>query len=51
MSLKRPAKNQPENFEFSPSSLESANSIIAKYPKRKTTKCCNGITLYCSKTK
>ena len=35
MSLRRPAKNQPENFEFSSSSLEAANSIIAKYPKGK----------------
>ena len=35
MSLKRPAKNQPENFEFSPSSLEAANKIIANYPKEK----------------
>ena len=35
MSLKRPAKNQPENFEFNPSSLEAANKIIANYPKEK----------------
>ena len=35
MSLKRPAKSQPENFEFSPSSLEEANKIIANYPKEK----------------
>jgi len=33
MSLRRPAKNQPENFEFSPSSLEAANNIVSKYPK------------------
>ena len=32
MSLKRPAKDQPENFEFSSSSLEEAKTIIAKYP-------------------
>ena len=51
MSLRRPAKDQPENFEFNSSSLEAANKIIAKYPKGKTTKCSNGITLYCSKTK
>ena len=51
MSLRRPAKNQPENFEFNSSSLEAAKSIIANYPEGKTTKCCNGITLYCSKTK
>ena len=35
MSLKRPAKEQPENFEFSSSSLDMANTIIAKYPKGK----------------
>ena len=35
MSLKRPAKNQPENFEFNPSSLEAAKSIVAKYPEGK----------------
>ena len=35
MSLKRPAKNQPESFEFSSSSLKAANEIISKYPKGK----------------
>ena len=35
MSLRRPAKNQPENFEFNPSSLEAAKSIVAKYPEGK----------------
>ena len=35
MSLRRPAKEQPENFEFNSSSLESINAIIAKYPKSK----------------
>ena len=33
MSLRRPAKEQPENFEFNSSSLEAANNIISKYPK------------------
>ena len=33
MSLRRPAKEQPENFEFNSSSLEEANNIISKYPK------------------
>ena len=51
MSLRRPSKEQPQNFEFSSSSLEAAKTIIAKYPERKTTKCCNGFTLYSSKTK
>ena len=35
MSLKRPAKEQPEKFEFNSSSLDIANNIIAKYPKGK----------------
>ena len=35
MSIKRPAKEQPANFEFNDSSLEAANIIISKYPKGK----------------
>ena len=35
MSLKKPAKDQPENFEFSSSSLEEVKTIIAKYPEGK----------------
>ena len=35
MSLRRPAKDQPESFEFNTSSLEAANVIVAKYPKGK----------------
>ena len=35
MSFRRPSKNQPENFEFNPSSLEAAKSIVAKYPEGK----------------
>ena len=35
MSLRRPAKKQPENFEFNASSLEAAKSIVAKYPEGK----------------
>ena len=35
MSLRRPAKNQPESFEFNDSSLEAANVIVAKYPEGK----------------
>ncbi len=35
MSLKRPAKDQPESFEFNSSSLDTANKIIAKYPEGK----------------
>ena len=35
MSLRKPAKEQPESFEFNASSLEAANNIIAKYPKGK----------------
>ena len=33
MSLRRPSKEQPENFEFSATSLEAAKAIIKKYPK------------------
>jgi len=35
MSLRRPSKDQPENFDFNPASLEAAKLIIAKYPKDK----------------
>ena len=35
MSMRRPSKEQPENFEFNPASLDAANSIIAKYPANK----------------
>tara|TARA_B100000674_G_scaffold360284_1_gene303081 strand:- start:26 stop:634 length:609 start_codon:yes stop_codon:yes gene_type:complete len=35
MSLRKPAKEQPQDFEFSPSSLKAANTIISKYPKGK----------------
>ena len=35
MSLRRPSKEQPENFEFNSNSLVAAKAIIAKYPKNK----------------
>ncbi|MBD1164674.1 NADH-quinone oxidoreductase subunit NuoE [Pelagibacterales bacterium SAG-MED13] len=35
MSLKRPAKDQPKNFEFNSSSLQAANAMVAKYPEGK----------------
>ena len=35
MSLRRPAKNQPETFEFSSSSMEEAKKIVLKYPEGK----------------
>jgi len=35
MSIKRPAKDQPEHFEFDSSSLEAAKTMVAKYPKGK----------------
>jgi NADH-quinone oxidoreductase E subunit len=35
MSLRRPSKEQPNNFEFNSSSLDSARLMIAKYPKDK----------------
>ena len=34
MSLRRPAKDQPESFEFNASSLEAANVIVEKYPEK-----------------
>ena len=35
MSLRRPSKEQPESFVFSPTSLEAAKLIVEKYPKDK----------------
>ena len=35
MSLRRPSKEQPENFEFNSASLEVVKTIVAKYPKDK----------------
>ena len=35
MSLRRPSKEQPENFEFNSTSLEVIKKIISKYPKDK----------------
>ena len=35
MSLRRPAKDQPETFEFSSTSMEEANKIVLKYPEGK----------------
>ena len=35
MSLRRPAKDQPETFEFNPPSLEAAKVIVSKYPEGK----------------
>ena len=32
MSLRKPAKEQPQSFEFNSLSLEAANNIVAKYP-------------------
>jgi NADH-quinone oxidoreductase subunit E len=35
MSLRKPSKEQPDNFEFNSASLNAANSIVAKYPEGK----------------
>ncbi len=35
MSLRKPAKNQPSNFEFNPVSMLAAQKIISKYPDGK----------------
>ena len=50
MSLRRPAKNQPESFEFSPSSLEAAKVMVAKYPKSKQQSAVMAL-LYSTETK
>ena len=35
MSLRRPAEDQPENFEFNSSSSDAARTIVSKYPTGK----------------
>ena len=35
MSLRRPSKNQPKDFEFNSTSLEAAKVIVSKYPEGK----------------
>jgi NADH:ubiquinone oxidoreductase 24 kD subunit len=35
MSLKKPFKDQPKDFEFDSTSLKAANTIIARYPEGK----------------
>ena len=35
MSLKKPSKEQPVNFEFTTASIEAAKLIVAKYPEGK----------------
>tara|TARA_B110000037_G_scaffold53826_1_gene66113 strand:+ start:528 stop:1136 length:609 start_codon:yes stop_codon:yes gene_type:complete len=35
MSLRRPSKEQPENFEFNIASLKAAKTIVEKYPTNK----------------
>ena len=35
MSLRRPSKEQPENFEFNPASLEAANQLLQNILKDK----------------
>ena len=35
MSLRRPSKEQPNNFEFNDNSLKAANRILKNYPKGK----------------
>ena len=59
MSIKKIHDEQPKEFKFSDENLKQAELILKKYPKknnfqisrRKTTKCYNGIVIYCSKTK
>ena len=35
MSIRRPSKEQPETFEFNPTSLKAAKVITTRYPKNK----------------
>ena len=35
MSIRRPSKEQPKIFDFTPASLEAAKTIITRYPKDK----------------
>jgi NADH-quinone oxidoreductase E subunit len=35
VSLRKPSKEQPENFEFNSSSLDVASNIVSRYPKGK----------------
>ena len=35
MTLRRPSKEQPENFEFNPASFEAVKLVMAKYPEGK----------------
>jgi NADH-quinone oxidoreductase subunit E len=35
MSLRRPSKDQPENFKFDTYSLEAAKTVVSRYPKGK----------------
>jgi len=48
MSLRRPAKEQPENFEFNNSSLEAA--ILLSQISKSNTKCCMAL-LYIAQNK
>ena len=51
MSLRKPAKEQPENFEFTADSLAAAKEIISKYPEGKQQSAVMALLVYCSKTK
>ena len=51
MSLKKVSKEQPDKFEFSDENLNLAKKIVLNYPVGKKKECCNGITLFSTKTK
>ena len=51
MSLRKPAKEQPEKFEFTTSNLAAAKEIVSKYPEGKQQSAVMALIIYCSKTK
>ena len=52
MSLRKPAKEQPEKFEFTADSLVAAKEMISKYPEGKQQSAVMALLyIYRSKTK
>ena len=49
MSLRRPSKQQPENFEFNSASLKAVEAIVAKYPTDKQQSAVMGLLFIAQK--
>ena len=49
MSLRRPSKEQPENFEFNSASLKAVEAIVAKYPTDKQQSAVMGLLFIAQK--